>query len=352
MIALAWRFARAVLTVIAVAAAAWCLVELGPGRTEERAARAAGLLPVDTSSMSRPQIDAIVAPVARAHRLDRPLLERIAGYVVRVFVLDFGASWRDGNSVGSRLGGATAASAVLVGTALALALALGMGLGVVCAVRPGKTLDVALSALAAMAFAIPPAWLGMLALRAVPGGSGVGPLAAVTLAIVPAFVLARHARAALVDGSRQPWAIAALARGATRWRVVAVHALAASASPLVSMFPALVAYALGASLVVEQVFGIRGLGWLIADGSARGDAPIVVGGSVVAAGIMSLASAIADSAARSVDPRIAPEDRAGPRIAPEDRAGPRIAPEDRAGPRIAPEDRAGPRIAPEDRARA
>jgi ABC-type dipeptide/oligopeptide/nickel transport system permease component len=83
-----------------------------------------------------------------------------------------------------------------------------------------------------------------------------------------------------------------------------VHALGASLSGLVAVGVNLVAYALGASLVIERVFEIRGLGALVLDASARGDAPVVVGATVCAGVVLALVSIAADFGQRALDPRL------------------------------------------------
>jgi len=310
------RLLRAALAVAIVAALGWCFVEVAPGSTAERAARAAGLLPADTIELSPAEKAAVMAPVAQRHRLDRPLPNRIAAYVAGLPAGDLGTSWRDGSAVARRVQPASGTTLVLVLSSLAVAVAFGIGFGALAAERPGSRLDVAVAAASAVAISIPLAWLGMLVLHTFASGhpfrwfslAGPGVLPVLTLAVIPAAVIARHARAALVEAARQPWAIAARARGASTRRVIAVHALSVTAPSLLALLPALVGYALGASLVVERVFGIRGLGWLITDASARGDAPVVVGASVVAAAILGLASAGTDLVSRAIDPREAPRE--------------------------------------------
>lgn len=311
------RALRALGVLIAVAVVAWSCAEAAPGTAGERAARAAGLLAADDSEVAARDRAAIVAAVEREHGLDRGLAVRVAGYLGGLATLDFGRSWRDGAPVRARLGRALGPTLVLVLAALALAVALGLGAALL-AVDRGGAVDRGLSAAAALALAVPPAWLGVIALRTFATGApwsvlptggldtlaaGVLPIA--TLAVVPACFLARFARAELSRALREPWALAVLARGASRRRLVYVHALRASLAGLAAVGVNLVAYSLGASLVVERVFGIRGLGSLVLDASARGDAPVVVGATLVAGALVALASLLADVAVSALDPRAA-----------------------------------------------
>lgn len=312
------RLARVALVCAAVAAGAWLLAEAAPGTAGERAARAAGLLPAD-DGQSPPELRRRIADrVAAEHRLDRALPIRIGAHVGGLARLDLGRSWRDGEPVAGRVGRSAARTLILAALALAVACGFGLAFALLAARGPGRPLDLALSAAAAIAIALPPAWVAMLALRTFAAGSpwrllpsgGLDSPAAVVLpvvalALVPAFVCARHGRSALLAAAAAPWAIAARARGASRDRVLVVHALRASAAELLPLLPALTAYLLGASLVVERVFGIRGLGQLVADAAAGGDAPVVVGACVAAAAVIATSSEIADALARQADPRLA-----------------------------------------------
>ncbi len=311
------RLVRVVVVVMVVAALSWLLVEAAPGSPGERAARAAGVLPPDDSGLSASLRARLIDQVASEHDLDRGLGWRIAGYLGGLVRFDFGRSWRDGEPVAGRLAGALAPTAFLVGVALILALAIGLGAALLSARRPGGMLDLGLAGLAALALALPPVWVAIAALRILATGqpwrllpaSGLDSAAAavlplVTLALVPGFVIARHARAALIEALDAPWTVAARARGASRWRVVAVHGLRVALPAVVPLAVVLTAYLLGATVVIEEVFAIHGLGSLLVDAAARGDAPVVVGVSVVAAALLALVSAAVDGVTAFLDPRL------------------------------------------------
>jgi len=325
------KAARAFGVLIAVAVLAWLCAEAAPGTAGERAARAAGLLPADDSDVTLQVRANIVAAAEREHGLDRALSARLGSYVVGLATLDFGRSWRDGQPVRARIGRALVPTLVLIMAALAVAIALGLALALIAVNSSragwGGGIDRALSLVAAVAIAIPPAWVGLIALRTFSTGSpwrwlptggldsvAAGILPILTLAIVPAFFLARFARAELLRAMAAPWSVAVLARGASRRRLVFVHALRASLAGLVAVGVNLVAYVLGASLVIERVFGIRGLGALVLDAAARGDAPVVVGVTVVAGALLALVSVAADVARRALDPRLRDSQGVGGRV--------------------------------------
>lgn len=313
--------ARALGTVLLVAGACWTLVEAAPEPLPERAARAGGFLPADSARMSTDLRADILAAVADAHDLRGSPVERVAARVLDLLTLDFGRSWRDSRPVSAALAQSFGPTLWLWALSLSCAAFFGLAFAVVAARSQGRAVDLALSGLAGLAFAVPPVWLGLATLAAFADGQpwrllpteGLASPAAFVLpvlctALVPVFVVARHARATLVHALRSPWALAARARGASPARVLVVHCLRARAGQLVALLPILAAYLTGVTVVVEEVFGIAGLGALLLDSAQRGDAPVVVGVAVTAAAFIAACSAAAEFIARVADPRIAAQD--------------------------------------------
>lgn len=315
---------RIAAAVILIASLSWLLAEAAPGSPAERAARAAGVLPPDDSDMDPATRADILAQVAADHDLDQPLISRIAGQVIGLLSGDLGHSWRDRTPVRRRVWRAAGPTALLILCALFCAILAGMTGAVLAARRPGSALDLALSAAAAAAFAVPPVWLGLFLLslfadgqpfRILPG-AGLGSASALilpvsALAVVPAFVIARHARAALLAAMGSPWAVAARARGASPRRILAVHASRAALPELTPLLAVLLAYLFGAALVVERVFDIRGLGALLVSAAQHGDAPVVVGVAVIAGAVIAAASSLAGLVQGLADPRIAAQPASG-----------------------------------------
>src|SRR5262249_40135544 len=152
----------------------------------------------------------------------------------------------------------------LLFAAFTAAYLAGLAAAFAAAAAPGRLADRAVGVGAAVALALPTAWVAILALRTFSGGhpwswfppsSRGGSAAGValpigSLALVAAAVVARHARAALIAGRGGMVAVAARARGASEARVLGVHAMALAQAPLVALAAAIVPQLLGASLIV------------------------------------------------------------------------------------------------------
>jgi oligopeptide transport system permease protein len=96
----------------------------------------------------------------------------------------------------------------------------------------------------------------------------------------------------------------ARAKGLSSWRVVVHHALRAGLLPLVSYLgPAIAGLATG-SLVVEQIFGIPGIGRYFVQGSLNRDYTLVLGVVIFYAAVVIVMNLIADILYRVLDPRV------------------------------------------------
>jgi peptide/nickel transport system permease protein len=297
--------ARIAAAVIGVAVIAHLLVAASPGRPGERAARAAGVLPPDDSQIASGVREQLIAELEARHGLDRPLSRRIAGAVARMLVGDLGRSWRDDRPVASIAARTGARTVPLIAIALGLAIAAGFLIAGLAVRRRGAPAAVAAVAID-VALVTPPVWLALL-LLALGGGHLETVLAVISLAVLPAAVIARHARAVLERAIAAPWATAARARGVSEARLISRYGRRELGAELGPMLAPLAGYLLGAAMVVEVVFGIRGLGAELADASSRGDAPVVVGLSVACALIVAVAGVAGQLLQRRCDPRVAEE---------------------------------------------
>jgi len=87
-------------------------------------------------------------------------------------------------------------------------------------------------------------------------------------------------------------------------RVIVVHALRPSLSPVVTQAGLDIGTALGGIIITETVFGIPGLGWIAVQAITQQDLPIIVGIVVLAAAFVVLANILVDIIYAVLDPRV------------------------------------------------
>jgi len=260
--------------------------------------------------------------------LDRPLPERYARFVGAALRGDWGVSFSSQRPVARLVAEAAPNTAALALAALAIEMLVGVPLGLVAA-RRGGAVDRAVRALSLALWSVPSFWLGLvlvllfaLALPWLPAGGVASPgagdwsplaraldllrhlaLPALAIGLPAAAGTARFARAAFLDVLREPFHLAARARGLPPRTLFLRHLLLPASAPLVELAGLSIGALLSGSLVVEIVFARPGLGRLAYDALAARDYPVLLATATVAAGAVILASLFAEVAHAVLDPR-------------------------------------------------
>ena len=261
-----------------------------------------------------------VAVVEEDLGLDEPLAEQLGSFFVGAFTLDFGESIIRRSPVKELVGDRIAPSLYLILLSVFVALVLAFPLGILSAVRRNKPADHGVRLVSMVTFAMPTFWLGlMLALLfglrldwlPVSGyGEGVGgilrslALPALTLGLFLAPMLIRTLRASLIEELGTEYVDAARARGLSSIRVVGKHALRNSMIPLVTVLSINVGFLLSATVVVENVFQIPGLGSLLVQSVLTRDYPVIQGLVFVFGVLVIVINLLADLTYALIDPRV------------------------------------------------
>jgi ABC-type dipeptide/oligopeptide/nickel transport system permease component len=186
---------------------------------------------------------------------------RYAKWVLGAVTGQLGLSTRDGLPIFDKLVARAPVTLGMATLALLVSVAISIPLGVVAAWRRGHTVDVGVAALILVVYSIPTFLHAELfaMLARVAGGGLVLPV--IALATVSLSAMTQQQRASMIDVLQQDYVRAARAKGARTLRVAVVHALRNALVPTVTLagvqFPVLI----GGAFIVEEVFGIHGIGW-------------------------------------------------------------------------------------------
>jgi oligopeptide transport system permease protein len=297
------RLLGAIPTLFLVIVLAFLLVHAAPGG------------PFSDARALPPEIE---ARIASHYRLDEPLPRQFVRYVGNLIRGDLGPSYvyRD-IDVNDLIGRSFPVSALLGTLAILLALAVGIPAGVFAALRHNQPLDrivtgFALTGISIPVFVVAPALILLFAiylgwLPASFGGSG-GPgryvLPVVALALPQIAYIARLTRGSLVDVLERPFIRTARAQGLGTMTIVTQHALKPALLPVVSYLGPAIAGVLTGSVVIEEIFGINGIGRWFVTGAENRDYTLVLGIVVVYASLIILLNLIADLIYAFIDPRV------------------------------------------------
>ena len=297
------RLLGAIPTLFLVIVLAFLLVHAAPGG------------PFDDERALPPEIE---ANIAAAYHLDEPLPVQFLRYLGGVVQGDFGPSYSYRDYTVSELIGRSFPVSVELGIlAMLLAAVSGISLGVVAALNRNSALDrivmgFAMTGISIPVFVIAPVLVLFLAVKlqwlpaSWTGSEGASRLLlpVLSLALPQIAYVARLTRASLIEVLSSDFIRTARAQGLGTAAIVRYHALKPAMLPVLSYMGPAVAAVLTGSVVVEEIFGIPGLGQLFVRGSLNRDYTLVLGVVIFYATLIVLLNLLVDLLYGAIDPRI------------------------------------------------
>jgi len=267
--------------------------------------------------------DARIAEIRHIYGLDRPFLVQYGSWLWKAVHGDLSSSLVSSESVLSSIERCLPHTMLIVVLAMLLALAIGIPLGIAAASRPGSWTDSFVMTIASLGVAIPNFWLGMLMvaffsldLNWLPA-TGATPISedfwdAIRHAILPACALAaggvaevaRQLRSSLVEILSSQQVRTLHAKGLRPSSILWRHGLKNVSVNLLTVISLLFNRMLAATVVVEAVFAIPGMGNLIVNGAIHRDFPVVQGVVFTMVLIVVALNLLTDVLYSILDPRI------------------------------------------------
>ena len=253
-----------------------------------------------------------------AYNLDAPLHQQFLDYLSNLVRGDMGPSYRyRDHTVGELIGNAFPVSLKLGGMAMLLAIVVGVTAGTVAALRRNTWLDrtvmgFAMTGISVPVFVIAPVLVLLLAVKMqwLPAGwSGNEGLSrfvlpVIALALPQVAYIARLTRASMIDVLASDFIRTARAQGLGTSAIVRYHALKPAMLPVLSYMGPAIAAILTGSVVVEEIFGIPGLGQFFVRGALNRDYTLVLGIVIFYATLVVLLNLVVDLLYGVIDPRI------------------------------------------------
>jgi peptide/nickel transport system permease protein len=247
--------------------------------------------------------------------LDRPLIVQYGAFLNGVVHGDLGVSLRNDQPVARQIVQRMPATAELALASMTVAVLFALPLGIMAAVWRGTAIDITAMTLSLVGISIPNFWLGPLLaivfavqLGWLPvGGSGTPAhliLPSVTLGAALAAILARMTRASLLEELREPYVLAARAKGVSRSRAVLHHAFRNSLIPIVTILGLQFGVVLTGAVITETIFAWPGIGRLLIQSIGFRDYPTVQGCVLLIAVTYVGVNLITDLTYGFLDPRI------------------------------------------------
>ena len=247
--------------------------------------------------------------------LDKPLMEQFWVYCKNFIHGDFGQSYKDGRDVFEVISQRLPKSVWLMGMSIIFSIVVGLPLGIYAALHRNSFGDRFVMGAAVFGFSMPNFFLGIMfilifsmKLHWLPSaGSDTWLhllLPMITIGMTRMGSYARYTRSAMLNVLSKPYIITAKAKGASRNRMVYLHALPNAAIPIVTVIGTSIGHMVGGSVVIENVFAWPGVGRLLVSSVAVRDLPVVQAIVIVMGLAMVLANLLVDFTYGLLDPRI------------------------------------------------
>ncbi|HEY1384657.1 MAG TPA: ABC transporter permease subunit [Dongiaceae bacterium] len=271
-------------------------------------------------STSRKLTVQVLENMNKAYHLDEPLWMQFGRYLWGLAHFNFGPSMKYKDySVTELIVGGLPVSIEIGIWAMLFASVTGVALGMAGALRRNGVTDLTAGVIAMAGVAIPTFVIGPLLqivfglqLHWFPIAGWDGSLDA---KVLPVFVLAlpniayisRLTRGSMIETLRTNYVRTARAKGIGPRRVIWKHAMTGAMLPVIAYLGPATAITVTGSVVIEQIFGIPGIGRYFVEGASNRDYPLVMGVTILYGGIVILANIVTDVLRGYLDPKVSYE---------------------------------------------
>lgn len=318
-------------TFLGITLLAFFLIRLVPGDPIETLAGERGIDPARHEQL------------LKEYGLDKPVLVQYGIYLSRVLQGDLGKSMITQEPVLNEFKALFPATVELALCAILFALIIGLPAGIIAALRRNSIFDHGVMGISLTGYSMPIFWWGLILILVFSVQFDLTPvsgridvlyyiepvtgfllidtllsgeegafwsavqhliLPTIVLGTVPLAVIARMTRSAMLEVLGEDYIRTAKAKGLSRLRIVALHALRNALIPVVTVIGLQIGVLFTGAILTETIFSWPGVGkWLI-DAIFRRDYPVLQGGALLLGVVVMSVNLLVDLAYGLINPRI------------------------------------------------
>ncbi|MFL4993700.1 MAG: ABC transporter permease subunit [Microvirga sp.] len=318
-------------TFIGITLLAFFLIRLVPGDPIETLAGERGIDPARHEQLRK------------EYGFDKPIIVQYGIYLARVLQGDLGKSMITQEPVLNEFSALFPATIELALCAIIFALVLGLPAGIIAAIKRNSIFDHGVMGISLAGYSMPIFWWGLILILLFSVQFDLTPvsgridvlyyiepitgfllidtllsdepeafwsavnhliLPTIVLGTVPLAVIARMTRSAMLEVLGEDYIRTAKAKGLSRFRIVALHALRNALIPVVTVIGLQVGVLFTGAILTETIFSWPGVGkWLI-DAIFRRDYPVLQGGALLLGVVVMGVNLLVDLAYGLINPRI------------------------------------------------
>jgi len=297
------RLAIAIPTLIIIIAFVFGLMRVAPGGpfTNERA------LP--------PEIE---QKINEAYDLDKPLIQQFGIYLSKIAKGDLGPSYKYKDfTVNELILSGFPISLTLGISAIIISLFLGSLLGIIAAIKRNTIFDYAVMGVSLIGICVPSfvlapilslffgLYLGFLPISGWNGGNIYNLiLPIVSLSLPQIAIISRMMRSSTIETLNSNFIRTARAKGIPKRRIITKHVIRSSILPIIDYLAPATAGLMTGSIIIEQIFGLPGIGRYFVVGALQRDYTLVSGVMILYASLLMFLILLSDILRAILDPRV------------------------------------------------
>ncbi|MEC9458734.1 MAG: ABC transporter permease subunit [Pseudomonadota bacterium] len=297
------RLTIAIPTLIIIIAFVFFLMRLAPGGpfTNERA------LP--------PEIE---QKINQAYDLDKPIIHQFGIYLSKTLKGDLGPSYKYKDfTVNELIASGFPVSITLGLSAIILSLFLGCLLGIIAAIKKNTAIDYAVMGVSLVGICVPSfvlapilslifgLYFGLLPISGWGNGNIYNLiLPVVSLSLPQIAIISRMMRASTIETLNSDFIKTARSKGLPKNRIIRKHVIRASILPVIDYLAPATAGLMTGSIIIEQIFGLPGIGRYFVVGALQRDYTLVSGVMILYASLLMFLILISDILRALLDPRV------------------------------------------------
>jgi len=297
------RLTIAIPTLIIIIAFVFFLMRLAPGGpfTNERA------LP--------PEIE---QKINQAYDLDKPIINQFGIYLSKTLKGDLGPSYKYKDfTVNELIASGFPVSITLGLSAIIISLFLGCLLGIIAAIKKNTAIDYAVMGVSLVGICVPSfvlapilslifgLYLGLLPISGWGNGNIYNLiLPVISLSLPQIAIISRMMRASTIETLNSDFIKTARSKGLSKTRIIRKHVIRASILPVIDYLAPATAGLMTGSIIIEQIFGLPGIGRYFVVGALQRDYTLVSGVMILYASLLMFLILISDILRALLDPRV------------------------------------------------
>lgn len=277
----------------------------------------------------------------KLYDLDKPWYVQYGKFLGRLVTFDLGTTWQDGRPIADIIAETLPVTLLLTITSFLIAYMLAIPLGIFSAVKQRTVADQIVTVILFMLYSLPSFWVGIMLITFLSSGRyvdclwsdspGCFPLQGwhsfegfdqmsfgeklgdvvwhlvlpvVTLTYNALAATSRYMRTGMLETIRQDYIRTARSKGLSERAVIFKHALRNSLIPIITLFGMTLPFLISGSVVVEMIFGIRGMGLVTLEAIRKTDYPLVITNVAFVGVVTMFGILLSDILYAVVDPRI------------------------------------------------